>query len=207
VVVEDLQEDVARFRAHSAERLLRLRPTDTLKGLFLKRYLQLFDDLGGPALVERGLSALGERRIFDFLNYPYARVVNMGLAVVDELAPRYGSVDAWLDEMGRLATMSYLKSTLGRAFLAGFQPSPRSMLKGMPWAISTTFSFGQRQVVFSDATRCVFECRRDFSAAPSNAGAVRAAIEAVGAKDVQVEINLLDLFNYDLEVTWREPPW
>ncbi|MDP1823375.1 MAG: TIGR02265 family protein [Archangium sp.] len=199
-----LAADIARFRADSAERLARLRPTDTLKGLFVRRYLELFRELGGAPLERRGRDALQERRIFDFLNYPYAGVVQMGLAVVDELAPRYGGVDAWLDEMGRLATTSYLGSLLGRAFLAGFQPSPRAMLTGMPWAISTTFSFGERSVTFSHPSSCLFHCRREFSAAPSNAGAVRAAIEAVGAQDVRVGIKLLDLFNYDLEVSWRE---
>jgi uncharacterized protein (TIGR02265 family) len=202
-VPPELQQDVQRFRADSAERLARLRPTDTLKGLFLRRYLDLFAELGGPSLAQRGLDALQERRIFDFLNYPYAGVVHMALAVVDELTPRYGTVDGWLEQMGQLATTSYLRSTLGRAFLASFSPSPRTMLAGMPWAISTTFSFGKRSVSFPDANRCTFHCRREFSAAPSNAGAVRAAIEAVGAKDVVVGITLLDLFNYDLDVTWR----
>jgi uncharacterized protein (TIGR02265 family) len=199
-----LAADISRFRADSAERLARLRPTDTLKGLFVRRYLELFQDLGGVALRRRAQEAVQELRIFDFLNYPYAGVVHMGLAVVDELAPRYGGVDAWLDQMGRLATTSYLSSLLGRAFLAGFKPSPRAMLTGMPWAIRTTFSFGERSVTFSDPTRCLFHCRREFSAAPSNAGAVRAAIEAVGAEDVHVDITLFDLFNYDLELTWRE---
>lgn len=199
-----LAADISRFRADSAERLARLRPSDTLKGIFVRRYLELFQELGGVALVRRGQEALTERRVFDFLNYPYAGVVQMGLAVVDELAPRFGGVDAWLHEMGRLATSSYLRSLLGRAFLASFQPSPRALLMGMPWAIRTTFSFGERSVTFSDPRRCLFQCRREFSAAPSNAGAVRAAIEAVGAEDVQVDIKPLDLFNYDLEVTWRE---
>lgn len=198
----EYQEDLQRFRADSAERLARLRPRDTLKGLYLRRYLEVFGELGGPVLAQRGLEALKERRIFDFLNYPYSGVVQMALAVCDELAPRYGGVDPWLHEMGQLAATSYLRSLLGRAFLASFNPSPRSMLVGMPWAISSTFNFGQRSVLFPGLNRCVFQCRREFSAAPSNAGAVRAAIEAVGARDVRVDITLLDLFNYDLDVTW-----
>lgn len=198
----ELQAELERFRAESAERLERLKPTDTLKGLFLKRYLDLFLEMGGPPLMQRGFEALNERRIFDFINYPYAGMVRLGLAMVDEMAPRYGGVDPWLAEMGRLATTSYLRSLLGRAFLGGFHPSPRSMLVGMPWAIGTTFSFGQRSVVFPEEHLCVFRCRREFSAAASNAGAVRAAIEEVGAKDVKVTTTMLDLFNYDLELSW-----
>lgn len=195
--------DLERFRADSAARLARLRPTDTLKGLFVRRYLELFVQVRGPALRARAFEALGERRVHDFLDYPYAGMVRVGLAVMDELAPRYGGVDACLHELGRLATKSYLDSVLGRAFLASFQPAPRTMLSAMPWAIGTVFTFGERSVVFPEPGRCCFRCRREFSPAPANAGAVRAALEATGAREVRVDLTTHDLFNYDVEVSWR----
>ncbi|MCC6336861.1 MAG: TIGR02265 family protein [Myxococcales bacterium] len=196
--------DLAQFRADSAARLARLQRTDTLKGLFVNRYLSMFQQLGGDALRRRALEAMGEVRIFDFWNYPYARMVQVGLTVVDELAPRLGGVDSCLREFGRLATTSYLGSVLGRAFLATFHPSPRTMLIGMPWAIGTVFTFGERTVVFPEPGRCTFRCRREFSPAPSNAAAVQAAVEASGGHEVRVSITSLDLFNYDLNVSWRE---
>jgi uncharacterized protein (TIGR02265 family) len=104
--------------------------------------------------------------------------------------------------MGRLATESYFKSMLGRAFLNTFTPSPRAMLSGLPWAIRSTFAFGERRVEFLEGQRCLFQCRRDFSPAQSNAGAVQAAIEAVGARDVTVHIESQDLYDYDLDVRW-----
>jgi uncharacterized protein (TIGR02265 family) len=201
-----LEVELEQFRADSGERLARLKPTDTLKGLFVRRYLQLFGHHGGEALKQRAIEAFGEPRVYDFLDYPYAAMVRVGLAVMDELAPRFGGVDACLHQFGRLATNSYLQSLLGRAFLATFQPSPRTMLSSMPWAISTVFTFGQRGVAFAEPGVCLFRCRRDFSPAPANAGAVQAAVEAAGGQDVRVEISQLDLFNYDLRVSWATTP-
>lgn len=198
-----LAADIERFRAESHERLARLRPTDTLKGLFLNRYLALFREQGGERLVAKGRAAIDDRRLFDFFNYPYAFAVQMALAVTDELAPRYGSVDAWLFEVGRLSTESYLKSVVGRVFLGSFRPEPATLLARMPWAISTTLSFGRRTVTFPSATSARFVCRDEFSAAPSNAGAVQAALEAVGARAPRIEVQSEDLFHYTLLINWE----
>ncbi|HEY1086395.1 MAG TPA: TIGR02265 family protein [Archangium sp.] len=199
----ELQLQLEQYRTDNEQRLARLHPSDTIKGLFIRRYLDLCEELGGAALRDRGLECLDEKRIFDFVNYPYASIVRMGTLLSLELAPRYPSVDAWLRDMGRLATVSYLRSLLGRAFLSTLSPSPRAMLTGMPWAIKTTFAFGERSVAFPGEKHCVFSCRGDFSPAASNAGAVQSAIEEVGAKDVVVTVQSVDLFNYDLDVRWR----
>lgn len=194
--------EVQQFRADSAERLARLRRTDTLKGIFLSRYLELFEEVQGRALVTRALGALGETSVHDYLNYPYAGMVRVGIEVADELAAHFGGVEPWLRAMGRLATTCYLDSLLGRAFLATFQPSPRTMLTGMPWAIGTCFSFGKRQVSFVGAHEAHFRCRSDFTPAPSVVGGVLAAAEATGARGISVTVDQLDLFNYDLDVRW-----
>lgn len=194
--------ELAQFRSDSEARLARLKSTDTLKGLFLRRYLELFRGIGGAAMETRALAVIGERRVHDFLDYPYGGMVRVGLELAEELAPRYGGVEPWLREMGRLATSSYLESLLGRAFLATFQPSPRTMLTGMPWAISSCFSFGERRVSFDGARHAVFRCRSEFSPSQSNAGAVQAAVTATGARNVVVLIEQLDVFNYDLDVSW-----
>lgn len=199
----ELHRELQQYRAENEQRLARLTPRDTIKGLFIRRYLALCEELGGPALRDRGLECLDEKRVFDFVNYPYASIVRMGTLLSLELAPRYPSVDAWLRDMGRLATVSYLRSLLGRAFLSTLTPSPRAMLTGMPWAIKTTFAFGERSVAFPEEGRCIFSCRGDFSPAASNAGAVQSAIEEVGAKDVVVSVQSIDLFNYDLDLRWR----
>ncbi len=201
-----LEADLGAFRADIAARLARLRPADTIKGLFVRRYLETTARLGGAALRERCLQELGEQRVVDLFNYPYAAMLRMGLATADVLALRAGGVAPWLREIGRNATGAYFDSRLGRAFLAVVQPSPRAMLSMMPWAIRTCFSFGERSVVFDGHCRGLFRCRFEFSPGEANAGAVEAAVQATGAADVQVVVRPFDAFNYDLEVTWREAP-
>ena len=195
-------DDLARFRAESQARLDALRPDHTIKGLFANTYFRLIEDLGGKPLAERARAAFGGGRVFDFVNYPYASLVRVGLSVADELAPRYGGVEPWLFEMGRLATVGFFESLLGRAFLAGFRPSPRTMLTGMPGAINSSFGFGLRAVRFEGESSCVFACREEFSPAASNAGAVHAAVIAAGARSVAIETRARSLFDYDLLVQW-----
>ncbi|MHB8875558.1 MAG: DUF2378 family protein [Myxococcaceae bacterium] len=57
-------------------------------------------------------------------------------------------------------------------------------------------------MVFDSDHSCTFECRYDFSPAEANAGAVEAAVKAVGAKNIEVTVSAFDLFNYDLKVRW-----
>lgn len=172
--------------------------------MFINRYLRLFRELGGEALEGRARAVMPEKRILDPWSYPYRYAVDMALAVVDELAPRYGSVDAWLFEIGRMSTESYLGSVLGRFFLASFRPAPDTLLAQMPRAINSMLSFGQRTVTFPTPTSALFQCRNDFSAAPSNAGAVHGALQAVGARSPRVDIKYDDLLNHTLIINWTE---
>jgi len=197
-----LEADLEAFRSDTAERLARLKPADTIKGLFINRYLEVFRSHAGDAFVARCYAVMGHPHFFDLINYPYSVLVRLGPLASRELVPKFGSVHRWLWELGREATDGYLSSTLGRAFLATFRPSPKTMLTGMPWAIATCFTFGKRTVIFTGESSAIFRCRFEYSPAPANAGAVQCAVEASGGRDVRVEINPFDVFNYDLEISW-----
>ncbi|MFO0596397.1 MAG: TIGR02265 family protein [Myxococcaceae bacterium] len=198
-----MDADIERFLDDSRARLGALTNQHTLKGLFLRGYLEVFRGLGGEALATRCRRAMGLDRIFDFRDYPYATIVHLAIDLAPEMAPRYGGVHPWLYEMGAAATRSFLGSVPGRLFLATLRPSPKTMLRGMPQAIASTFSFGLRAVRFTSEESATFACREDFSAAPSNAGAVHAALAAVGAKDISVAIESQSLYDYDLLVSWK----
>lgn len=160
--------------------------------------------LGGEAVTRQCLRTLGETDVHDLISYPYARLLQMGLVGAELLAERHGGVSAFLRATGRQATSGYFASPLGRAFLAMLPNRPRAVLGLMPWAIRTTFTFGERSVRFDGPTHGVFECRFDYSPAEANAGAVEAALLATGARSVSVVIEGLDLFNFDLRVRWEE---
>lgn len=196
-----LAGELERFRAETAERLARLKPTDTIKGIFLKGYLEAYRQEGGDALYEQCVALLGERKIVDLFNYPYAGVMKIGVLGAELLGPKLGGVNPYLRAMGRLAVDGYLTSTLGRAFMALVRPTPRAMLGLLPTAIKTSFSFGERRVTF-DGESCVFQCRKDFSPSEANAGAIEAVLRATKVARVEVSVAQHSLLDYDLQARW-----
>jgi uncharacterized protein (TIGR02265 family) len=200
----DFATQLELFRGDLDARLSRLKPSDTIRGLFINQYLVDWERRGGSALRARCLEALGEERVSDFYNYPYASLLRMGLVGVEALGESMGGVDAFLLDLGRVATRGYFDSALGKAFLGLVPLNPRAMLRLMPWAIRSTFDFGRRTMEFTGPTHGVFQCRFDFSPARCNAGAVEQAVVACGAREVRIEVDVLDTFNHDLRVSWVE---
>lgn len=201
----DIEAQLAVYREETEARCARLKRTDTIKGLFINHYLRAWAQAGGgQPLVERCLAALGETAVHDLYSYPYANLLRMGLVGAEALAAQAGGVAAFLRQTGRHATAGYLGSPLGRAFLALLPSQPRAVIGLMPWAIRTTFTFGERSMRFDGPTHGVFSCRFDYSPAEANAGAVEAALLAAGATSVAVAIERFDLFNFDLLVGWEE---
>lgn len=198
---EELAGELERFRAETAERLALLKPTDTIKGIFLKGYLAAYRAEGGEALYERCVALLGERRIVDLFNYPYAGVMKIGVLGAEVLGARMGGVRPYLRAMGRLAVEGYLGSTLGKAFMALVHPTPKAMLGMLPTAIKTSFSFGERWVTF-DGDACVFQCRKDFSPSEANAGAIEAVLRATRVSKVEVSVEQHAMLDYDLKARW-----
>ena len=200
----DIAAQLAVYREETEARCARLKRTDTIKGLFINCYLRAWEAQGGRSLVDRCLAALGEAAVHDLYGYPYASLLRMGLVGAAALAARAGGVAPFLRQTGRQATAGYLGSPLGKAFLALLPQRPRSIIGLMPWAIRTTFTFGERVMRFDGPTHGVFSCRFDYSPAVANAGAVEAALLAAGAKAAAVAIERFDLFNFDLLVRWEE---
>lgn len=203
----DLRAQLAAYREETEARCARLKRTDTIKGLFINGYLRAWARQacsGSGPLLERCLAALGETAVHDLYSYPYANLLRMGLVGAEALAGRAGGVATFLRETGRQATAEYLGSPLGRAFLALLPNQPRAVVGLMPWAIRTTFTFGERSMRFDGPTHGVFSCRFDYSPAEANAGAVEAALLAAGARSASVAIERFDLFNFDLLVRWDE---
>ncbi len=195
-------DELARFQADTQARLERLKPTDTMKGLYLKGYLEAYRAEGGEALYQQCRALVGEKTIVDFFNYPYSSVMRMGLLGAEGLALKLGGIQPFLRAMGRLAVNQYLQSALGKTFLNLAHPTPKAMLALLPTAIRTSFSFGRRSAVFHGTTGCTFSCKDDFSPAEANAGAIEAVIVAGRGQAPKVTVTQHDLLNYDIEASW-----
>lgn len=201
LAAETFLDDLSRFHADTQARLDRLKPNDTIKGMFLKGYLAAYRSEGGDLLYQQCRALVGEKSLVDFFSYPYSSVMRMGLVGAEVLAPKLGGVAPFLRAMGRIAVNQYLESTLGKTFLGLANPSPKAMLSLLPAACRTSFSFGERNVTFR-TNACTFTCRNDFSPAEANAGAIEAVIVAAQGKTPAVIVKQYDLLNYDLEASW-----
>jgi uncharacterized protein (TIGR02265 family) len=193
---------LAAFRAETAERVAKLSAGDTIKGFYLRGYLEAFRSEGGDALYRRCRELIPDKDLVDFFSYPYAAVMRMGLLGAEELAPKFGGVQPFLRAMGRIAVNQYLDSPLGRTFLNLAQPSPRAMLRMLPTAIATTVRFGRRAVSFLGENECVFTCRGDWSPGEANAGAIEAVITAAKGAAPRVLVRQHSMLDYDLEASW-----
>jgi len=195
--------ELEQFRAETAERLARLKPTDTIKGIFLKGYLEAYRKEGGDGLYDQCVTMLGEKRIIELFNYPYAGVMKIGVLGAEVLGPKLGGVQPYLRAMGRLAVDGYLSSALGKAFMSLVHPTPKAMLGMLPTAIKTSFSFGERWATF-EGDSCVFQCRKDFSPSEANAGAIEAVLHATRVSKVEVTVQQQDLLDYDIKARWTK---
>lgn len=198
----EIEADLAAFRAETAERIARLSAGDTIKGFYLRGYLEAFRSEGGDELYGRCRALIPDKDLIDFFSYPYAAVMQMGLLGAEQLAPKFGGVRPFLRAMGRIAVNQYLGSPLGRTFLGLAHPSPRAMLRMLPTAIATTMRFGTRTVTFASDTQCVFACRGDWSPAEANAGAIEAVITAARGLAPRVNVKQFSMVDYDLEASW-----
>ncbi|MFZ5443052.1 MAG: TIGR02265 family protein [Myxococcota bacterium] len=197
-----IEAELAAFRAETAQRLEKLTRGETIKGLYLRGYLEAYRTEGGEALYEKCRAELPEKELVDFFSYPYEVVLKMGLHGAEALVPKFGTVREFLRAMGRIAVNQYLQSPLGRTFLELAKPSPRAMLRMLPTAIATTIRFGDRKATFANDNQCTFACRGDFSPAEANAGAIEAVILAAKGRSPQVLVRQHSMLDYDLEATW-----
>ncbi|MHB8875559.1 MAG: TIGR02265 family protein, partial [Myxococcaceae bacterium] len=132
---ESSLDEWAAYHSDTRLRLAKLTPADTIKGLFLKGYLDIYRKEGGDGFYKQCMAMLGEKYIVDLFNYPYSGVMRIGVLGAELMAMKLGGIRAYLRAMGRLATAGYFDSILGKSFLALVHPSPRSMLSMMPAAI------------------------------------------------------------------------
>jgi uncharacterized protein (TIGR02265 family) len=200
--VGTIQEELLAFREDTRLRLERVTPSHTIKGFYLRGYLEAYRLEGGDALYAACRALVQEKQLVDFMSYPYSSVMEMGLLGAEALVPKFGTVNAFLRAMGRIAVNQYLGSPLGRTFLNLAHPSPKSMLRMLPTAIATTMRFGTRTVTFEGANHAIFSCRDDFSPSEANAGAIEAVIVAARGVSPTVLVKQLSLLDSDLEASW-----
>ncbi len=193
-----------RWREELDERLARVQPADTIRGLFIKGLMDAVRALGDEALVRRCIAeAGGEEQILDFFMYPLGVDLRLTYTAVGLLEARTGKgLDEVLELLGRQATADFLGSIVGRTLRMLAGSDPRRILNGLPSAYAVSVSFGEREVVWTGPRSAHLTMRREFLPTPFHEGTLRAVLESVNVRG-RVQGRQLSLLDSEYEVSWE----
>jgi uncharacterized protein (TIGR02265 family) len=186
-------------------RLSLLGPGDVVRGIFLNSVLEVVRQLGDEASVQRCLEESGETRFLEFFNYPFSTWLRMIYTAARMLSDKHGGFDVAIREMGYRAAKDFYQSSAGKVLLLLAHNEPLRLLNNMP---STTQAIlgdntGLGQTTRTGRTSSVLSYTRDLVPRAYNEGALKAALEAVNAKEVQVLARAKGPLETDYELSWK----
>lgn len=172
------------LEAELRHRLSLLSPQDTIRGMILNGVLESVRKLGGEAVAQQCLSAVGEKKFVDFFKYPsriHLEFIYKAAALLDA---RYAGFEKALWHMGYQGGMSFLASAPGRILLLG-QGSIRRVLGVVPAAFSVVGSTLESEVRWTGAKSAIFILKRDFIPPAYTVGTLQ-CLETVNVKGLRV---------------------
>jgi uncharacterized protein (TIGR02265 family) len=185
------------------ERLRQADPQDTCKGMFFNGVLAATETLLGLAAVDAVRARLPERKYIDFFNYPITSFLPAAFQAALLLRGPSGDFDAALRRLGEQAIDDFLATPVGRTLVTVSSGEAKRLMRAAPTAYKTAVSYGSRDTVFVGDTACVFRMRHDFMPAPYHEGVLTSVLRAVGAQDVVVKGDQLQLLDADYHVQWK----
>ncbi|ATB31897.1 TIGR02265 family protein [Melittangium boletus] len=179
-------------------------PGDVARGIFLNSLLDMLRQFGDQALLRHCLEVSGEQRFLEFFNYPLSTWLRMAYPAAWRMSDTYGGFDGALHEMGYQASKAFYGSSAGKVLLLLARNEPLRLLNNMPTTTNAVLgdNTGITQMKRTGKTSGVLTYMRDLVPRPYNEGALKASLEAVGAKDVKVVAHPLGEFDTDYEVSW-----
>ena len=183
-------------------RLAMASPSDAARGMFLNSTVEAVRALGDEELVRRCLEVGGEEKVVDFFVYPIATNLRMVFAAARMLEEKYGSLDAAMRQLGRLAARSFLSSTAGLALQMLSRGDAKRLVGNLPSTYRATVSFGVRSVVWTGATSGRVTMRREFMPYPFHEGLLLGLLEKSQARNVQVRGHQLSTLESDYDICW-----
>ncbi len=178
-------------------------PEDTARGMFFRGILESVRNIGGPGLEQLCRQSLPEKRYIDFFSYPITQFLPLAFQAASLLSEHCGGMDAAHRLLGEKATHDFLESVAGRTLLMLAYGEPRLLLGQLPAGFRSAVSYGERTMVWAGPRGGRFIMKRDFMPAAYHEGVLRAALEAVGARDIVVRGRELGLLDTEYTLSWR----
>ncbi|MBZ4333968.1 DUF2378 family protein [Corallococcus sp. AS-1-12] len=187
---------------HLTERCLAATPEDGARGMFFQGVVGVVKFLQGEEAGAKCLAASGLKELNTAELYPVTRFLEMSAEATRLLRPQLGDWEQALRYIGTQATVDFLASMFGRDLMQAAGRNPRKMLHHMIENYRVAVSYGERSVLWTGDHSARFVMRRDFMPAPYHEGVLQAALEAVGAQDVQVHGRQVSLLDTEYDVSW-----
>jgi uncharacterized protein (TIGR02265 family) len=176
---------------------------DTIRGLLLNGTLEVLQELGGEALVKRGVEASGEARFLDFFSYPVGMHFRMISAALPELVEEYGDSEEALRELGRKVAARFMVTGGSKAMAALSPGSPRRLMSSLPTAYRLAASFGEYSVAWTGPCSGRFVFKGDFLPHPFHEGVMETLLGLGGAREVAVRGRQTGGLENECEFRWQ----
>ncbi|WP_223639864.1 TIGR02265 family protein [Corallococcus sp. EGB] len=187
---------------HLTERCLAATPEDGARGMFFLGVVKVVGFLQGEEAGATCLAASGLKDLSAADLYPVTHFLPMVAEATWLLRPQLGDWAQALRYIGTQATVDFLSSMFGRELMQAAGRNPWRMLQHMAEGYRAAVSYGERSVLWTGDHSARFVMRRDFMPTPYHEGVLQAALEAVGAQDVQVHGRQLSLLDTEYDVSW-----
>ncbi|GHG71858.1 DUF2378 family protein [Comamonas sp. JC664] len=185
-----------------ARRLSRAEEKDRARGMFFLGALDVVRKEAGEAAAARCLAASRERAFVPFFLYPITSFLRLSYSAAGLLAPRLGGFEAAMRTMGARSAQDFLSTVVGRSFLALAGGCPKRLVSNLPSGYSTAVNYGERDVEWLDARQGRITMFRDFMPHSYHEGVVRAALDAIGAREPHVHGRASSLLDSEYLVSW-----
>lgn len=178
-------------------------PEDTARGMFFRGVLETVRRIGGSGMEQLCRQSLPEKRYIDFFSYPITQFLPLAFQAASLLAEPCGSLATAHRVMGQKAAHDFLESVAGRTMLMLAYDEPRLLLGQLPTGFLAAVSYGERSMVWTGPRGGRFIMKRDFMPTAYHEGVLHAALEAVGARDIEVQGRELGLLDTEYALSWR----
>lgn len=200
--IDPATADWEEWEKDLVHRLQPAQPEDTVRGLFSNGILDAVRSLAGDEAARRCLEASGQPKFVDFFNYPIRAHLYLVFTGARFLAPRYGSVEEALRQLGRRSTSDFLNSAAGKTMKLLARGDPKRLLDTLPSAYRVSLTFGTQTIEWKGPTSGRYLLERDFIPVPCHEGVLTALIETTRVSNIQVHGRRQGLLDSEYDFSW-----
>jgi uncharacterized protein (TIGR02265 family) len=194
--------DLEHRQEELEQRLARINPADTLRGLFFNGVLKAVKEEEDEGKLKRCLEASGGAHYLAFFSYPATSLLRLLHTAAVELSEKRGGYDAAMRYLGRQMSPSFLESAAGRALLLLSGGSPRLLLNSMPMAYRTAMEHGECQVEWDGPKHGFLHLKGNALPAQYFEGSLQETFRVARMEHVSVKGWQHELDHIVLEISW-----